>query len=206
MFYTRQRFISIPGLLPPSFPPFPDALTHTPWPCVSHSNGQILILRDLPRPVEISSTLTPVRNLELCTGECAYGFYVCQRCSSASHRCAITEVEACISAAPHRTKDATAVGFTSTISADIRGRMNLRQAVLKCPSLRRADNSGRTPAASLLMNATLEHSPRHPSVHTHAETLTHLCTQTQASLRLPAERAENEPITQTFSPRAVPAR
>lgn len=95
-----------------------------------------------------------------------------QQCQSSP--CYRGGTEGCISAASHRTKDATAVRFTSVVTSNT-CRMNLTQADLQCPSLRRADNSGGTPAASSLTNATLEHSERHPCVHTltHTHTYAH---------------------------------
>lgn len=111
--------------------------------------------------------------------------------------------EGCISAASRRTKVATAVRPMSSITTNT-CRMNLTQAVLQCPSLslRRVDNSGRTPAASSLTHATHEHSERQPCAHTHTQRTRK---KTHTLLKPPAEKVENEWITLTFSLQAVPA-
>lgn len=84
--------------------------------------------------------------------------------------------EGCISAASYRTEGATAVRRASPITSN-KCRVVLIQAVLQCPSLRRPDNSGGTPAASSLRKAAVYPSEAPMRAHTHPHTHTYACSR-----------------------------
>lgn len=138
--------------------------------------------------------LTPVSHFRVCTYVCAHAFYVHQCCNSASHHTTVVEVQRTVSLLPLTGQWMQLQSDACPSHLQYTCKINLTQAVLQCPSLRRADDSGKTPAASSLTNATLEHSRAHTHRHTHTYAHKH------RHPRFPAEKVVNDWITQIFSP------
>lgn len=158
----------------------PICIRYTPSPSMSLWNKEIWLASDLLCPVQISiqhvDPSKPFQSVHICVCTCILCASVLQQCQS-SHYCH-GGTEGCISAASHRTMDATAIRCMSITSTHVKWILHkLSSSVLPL------GGPITVVRLQLLLHLQMPHlnTQRGTDACTHTQTHTHICTQTQAS-------------------------